>query len=223
MCEHPHIITFVGAYVPDAQELKQDTTWQDDTTQVKPFIVLEYHPDTLSEIIRTQNRVLPLTKTLLFGHQIALGIQFLHSIGIVHRDLKPANVVISADGKSAKLIDFGESRILKNSNEKLTKVGTPFYEAPEVSNRVYNEKVDAYSFGKTLFEMLTKSVNPSALAQRSFYENSNKTDQELVEKCEDEILMNLIIACCQQAPGQRPDFEVICKQLHEVQLRQLQN
>jgi len=224
MCEHPNIITFIGAYVPDAQEITS-FNWKDDATQVKPFIVLEYHPDTLSEVVRTQNRVLPLPKTLLYGHQIAIGIQFLHSIGIVHRDLKPANVVISTDGK-AKLIDFGESRILKNSNDQLTKVGTPFYEAPEVGKGSYNEKVDSYSFGKMFFEMVTKSVNPSALAQRSFYEKNNKTDVQdfaVIEKCDDEIILNLIVACCQLVPASRPDFEVICKQLHEVQLRHLQN
>ena len=50
MCEHPNIINFIGAYVPDTSEINGHN-WKDDSTQIKPFIVLEYHPDTLSEVI----------------------------------------------------------------------------------------------------------------------------------------------------------------------------
>jgi len=59
---------------------------------------------------------------------------------LVHRDIKPANVVLTSDGKAAKLIDFGESRVVSGPREPLTKVGTPFYEAPE---GLYTDKVDS--------------------------------------------------------------------------------
>lgn len=168
---------------------------------------------------------MPLSRTLLYAFQISKAIQFLHSLGIVHRDLKPANVVIAKN--VAKVIDFGESRVLRNGNEPLTRVGTPFYEAPEVStpSRSYTEKVDSYSFGKMLFEMVTKSVNSPSLAQRQFYEPkpqdydySNYISQT-IEACNDEILITLIKLCCQNTPHQRPDFEIIVKQLNEIHQR----
>jgi len=55
MCTHPHIITFVGANVPDLGEIKS-SNYQDESTTLKPFIVSEFHPDTLSDVIRTANR-----------------------------------------------------------------------------------------------------------------------------------------------------------------------
>jgi len=133
-------------------------------------------------------------------------------MNLVHRDIKPANVVITSDGKSAKLIDFGESRIVSRQNGPLTKVGTPFYEAPEISNGVYTDKVDTYSFGKMFYEMTTKSVNPSVL-DRSFYEKP--VDIVYIVGCPEEI-RNLIESCCVQNYHQRPDFSTLSKQLHEL-------
>jgi hypothetical protein len=48
--------------------------------------------------------------------------------------------------------------------------GKKLYLLRLVLTRNYTEKVDSYSFGKMLFEMVTKSINPSALAHRQFYE-----------------------------------------------------
>jgi hypothetical protein len=91
-----------------------------------------------------------------------------------------------------------------------------------VLTRNYTEKVDSYSFGKMLFEMVTKSINPSALAARQFYEPKGVgqvDDYSMILECDDEILVNLIKLCCQQTPNQRPDFEVIVKLLNETQQR----
>eukprot|EP01126_Amoeba_proteus_P052467 TRINITY_DN6337_c0_g1_i11.p1 TRINITY_DN6337_c0_g1~~TRINITY_DN6337_c0_g1_i11.p1 ORF type:complete len:490 (+),score=90.83 TRINITY_DN6337_c0_g1_i11:483-1952(+) len=213
MCDHQHIIELVGAYVPTEKEVNS-VDWRDDSTPVKPFIVLEYFPDTLSEVIRTAHRLLPIQTALLFSYQMASAIHFLHSIGVAHRDLKPANCVVSQDGKMVKLIDFGESRILKNK-DRLTKVGTPFYEAPEVSKGTYNEKVDSYSFGKMVYEILTKSLNPTALAQRDFYDRF--TIEAIQFEMVSEELHHLVVNCCQISPHLRPDFETISKQLYQVQ------
>uniref|UniRef100_A0A6B2LIN1 Protein kinase domain-containing protein n=1 Tax=Arcella intermedia TaxID=1963864 RepID=A0A6B2LIN1_9EUKA len=130
ICKHPHIISFIGANVPDAKEIEQ-SNWQDEGSSLRPFIVSEYLPETLSDVIRTSHRVLPFNVALRYTYQIATALEFLHSMSLVHRDIKPANIVLSADGQKAKLIDFGESRIVSGPREPLTKVGTPFYEAPE--------------------------------------------------------------------------------------------
>eukprot|EP01127_Copromyxa_protea_P015556 TRINITY_DN4488_c0_g1_i2.p1 TRINITY_DN4488_c0_g1~~TRINITY_DN4488_c0_g1_i2.p1 ORF type:complete len:1740 (+),score=308.01 TRINITY_DN4488_c0_g1_i2:97-5220(+) len=217
MCEHPHIVGLVGAYVPTEREINSEN-WRDNNTLIKPFIVLEYLPDTLSEVIRTANRSLPITTSLLYCYQIASAIHFLHSLGVVHRDLKPANVVISQESQVAKLIDFGESRILKNQ-ERLTKVGTPFYEAPEIVKGNYNEKVDSYSFGKMVYEIVTKSLNPAGLANRDFYDRFtiDQVTMQLEELAEE--FKHFIVACCQPTPHARPDFEVLSKYLYDYYLQ----
>lgn len=63
-------------------------------------------------------------------------IRYCHNLSIVHRDLKPENFLFltEADTAPVKIIDFGLSR---HDDTDLgimqTKVGTPYYVAPEVS------------------------------------------------------------------------------------------
>ena len=39
--------------------------------------------------------------------QITETVGYVHSRGVVHRDLKPQNIIITSNGESVKLIDFG--------------------------------------------------------------------------------------------------------------------
>lgn len=65
---------------------------------------------------------------------------YLHEQGFIHRDLKPENIVFEKLGDcfNLKIIDFGTSRKIC-SDEKLTsKMGTPYYIAPEVLQKNYD-------------------------------------------------------------------------------------
>ncbi len=81
----------------------------------------------------------------------------------MHRDLKVENilvkeVVLPTQGEdyghkriNIKLIDFGISCRIK-PHQKLTKFfGTPYYMAPEVIKREYNEKCDLWACGVILY------------------------------------------------------------------------
>jgi NIMA (never in mitosis gene a)-related kinase len=63
--------------------------------------------------------------------EMAEGLVHLHSKNISHRDLKPANVFLAADG-TAKLGDLNVSKLTKGDDLMQTKIGTPYYMAPEV-------------------------------------------------------------------------------------------
>ena len=47
---------------------------------------------------------------LMWSRQLFSALACLHSVDLIHRDVKPANVMISSDGKTLKLIDFGLCR-----------------------------------------------------------------------------------------------------------------
>lgn len=77
--------------------------------------------------------------------------------GIVHRDLKPENFLFSSKEEDAviKIIDFGLSRHDDMQKGIMnTKVGTPYYVAPEVLNREYTKSCDIWSIGVITYILL---------------------------------------------------------------------
>jgi serine/threonine protein kinase len=90
---------------------------------------------------------------------VADALDYAHSQGVVHRDIKPANLLVSSDGRLS-LNDFGLARMLEEPGMTMTGefVGTPAYMSPEqiTAGRVPTDhRTDIYSFGATLYELLT--------------------------------------------------------------------
>lgn len=86
-------------------------------------------------------------------------ISYCHDKAIVHRDLKPENFLFSSkDERTAviKIIDFGLSRHDHDVKQGImnTKVGTPYYVAPEVLNREYTKSCDIWSIGVITYILL---------------------------------------------------------------------
>ena len=89
---------------------------------------------------------------------------------IIHRDLKLENILIKYDKKIpiigfiVKLSDFGLSRKVNPDNiDELAKsnVGTPLTKAPEIFfNKEYTHKVDLWSLGIIMYQLLFKGVVP---------------------------------------------------------------
>ncbi|MCH2212840.1 MAG: bifunctional serine/threonine-protein kinase/formylglycine-generating enzyme family protein [Fuerstiella sp.] len=98
---------------------------------------------------------------------VAAALDFLHSEGLVHRDIKPDNILFDASGR-AYLGDFGIAKVLAESEESDAKrltgtgtlIGTAEYMAPEMLipsayQEAYNERIDQYSLGVTVYEQLS--------------------------------------------------------------------
>ncbi len=64
---------------------------------------------------------------------ICEGLDYMHSNRIAHRDLKPENVLLFGNLTTAKISDFGTSKIIQTIMTNTTGlVGTPKYSAPEL-------------------------------------------------------------------------------------------
>lgn len=91
--------------------------------------------------------------------QVAQGIAAAHEQHIIHRDIKPQNMIISKDGK-VKVADFGIARAISSQTvNSSAAVGSVHYISPEQARGGYcDERSDIYSFGITLYEMVTGRV-----------------------------------------------------------------
>ncbi|KAM0878616.1 hypothetical protein ACQ4PT_034749 [Festuca glaucescens] len=98
---------------------------------------------------------------------IAKGILYLHedsSLRIIHRDLKPNNILL-ADDMDPKIADFGLARLLGEGHthtKTARAAGTLGYMAPEAMHGRVSPKIDIYSFGVLVLEIVTRRKNSSS-------------------------------------------------------------
>ena len=87
---------------------------------------------------------------------VCRGLQYLHGIipsaKIVHRDIKSDNVLLSSSYE-AKIADLGFAR---EAHPVMSRCGTLAFTAPEIlSGQRYDERVDLYSLGVVISEVVT--------------------------------------------------------------------
>ena len=88
--------------------------------------------------------------------QIGEGIGFAHRQRVVHRDLKPENILLEGPDwpTAVKICDFGLSARWRKGDALRSQYGSPAYMAPEQLTGDYDHRVDYYSMGVMLYEML---------------------------------------------------------------------
>ena len=113
------------------------------------------------------NGRMPYERVLMLGQQLAGALAYAHQLGVVHRDVKPSNILLSSDGRTAKLVDFGVARIDEpdpgGDNLARTQfgqmLGTPRYMSPEQALSLpVDHRSDLFSLGIVLYEMVTGKV-----------------------------------------------------------------
>ncbi len=121
------------------------------------YIVMEYIQGiTLKDYI-TRKGALPWKDTVFFTMQILMALEHAHQNGIIHRDIKPQNIMLLKNGK-IKVADFGIARFSQSETQTMTDkaLGSVHYIAPEQAKGEYtSDKVDIYSLGVMMYEMLT--------------------------------------------------------------------
>ncbi len=128
--EHPFVVTTVGL------EMVED---------LGNCIVMEYvEGTTLKEWLKEKHTCKDRKRIAI---QLAEAVDYIHTKGIVHRDLKPENIIITKNGNSVKLIDFGLADTCSYAILKQP-AGTPQYMSPEqMQTAVADVRNDIYSLG----------------------------------------------------------------------------
>lgn len=170
------------------------------------YIVMELVEGiTLKEYIQKKVR-LSVNEAVSIAIQVAMGIEAAHKNHIIHRDIKPQNIVISRDGK-VKVTDFGIARAASSETIVSNVMGSVHYTSPEQARGGYcDEKSDIYSFGITLYEMLTgklpfdgeTTVNVAIKHLQEEIEPPRRVAPDIPASLE-----KIILKCTQKSPDRR--------------------
>ncbi|MBA0562322.1 hypothetical protein Golob_007377, partial [Gossypium lobatum] len=145
---HPNVVAFYGVV--------QDGPGGTLAT-VTEFMV----NGSLRHVLLSKDRQLDRRKRLIIAMDAAFGMEYLHSKNIVHFDLKCDNLLVNLKDPVrpiCKVGDFGLSKIKRNTLVTGGVRGTLPWMAPELlngSSSKVSEKVDVFSFGIVLWEILT--------------------------------------------------------------------
>ena len=185
---HPNLIQFIGA-----------------TAEGESMIVMELMSTSLRSQLENGMDFQPnLVKAISLD--VARGLNYLHLIQpdpIVHRDISSANVLLEElphDNWRAKITDYGSVNLVRKLSTQ--NPGSPVYSAPEAADtRLQSPKMDIYSFGALLLEMLTGQL--PAPEQRP----------GLLCQVHHEQLLHLIRRCLKEKREDRPSASDIMSEL----------
>lgn len=215
---HPSIVKYIGY------------SMKDSNNENCPIIFTKYaKKDSLLDLFNSMRRgsgpdeINVHIQTILIG--IACGMKHLHDRNIIHCDLKLDNILLDGENEDDLfpfITDFGLSKKLKMGQTFIpfeNEFGTLQYMAPELlRHEPYGKKIDVYSFGILMYEILTNSFPYPDLVNKLITEDEFKTKvingyrprfNVPIKKS----LQNLIEKCLFDDPEKRPSFEEIYDKL----------
>ncbi|CAN6335377.1 unnamed protein product [Urochloa humidicola] len=131
-------------------------SWLDLPRRTFNFITELFSSGTLRSYRRRYPRV-SLRAIRSWARQILRGLAYLHAHNVIHRDLKCDNIFVNGNqAGQVKIGDLGLAAVLREAGQAAHSViGTPEFMAPEMYDEEYDERVDVYSFGMCMLEMIT--------------------------------------------------------------------
>ncbi|XP_034413550.1 leucine-rich repeat serine/threonine-protein kinase 1 isoform X2 [Cyclopterus lumpus] len=169
--------------------------------------------NTVLEEKRKGSGYMPLGHMLTFrvAYQIAAGLAYLHRKSIIFCDLKSDNILVWSlevqDPVNIKLSDYGISRQTFHEGA-LGVEGTPGYQAPEIRpGIVYDEKVDMFSYGMVLYELLSGRRPVLGHHQLQIAKKLSKGIRPVLGSSEEVqfyCLQSLLTECWDTKPEKRP-------------------
>ena len=145
-----------------------------------PYIAMELLDGESLETVINAGRTLPPEQVTTIGAQLGDALHYAHDQGVIHRDIKPSNIIVSRDGRTAKILDFGIARVAEAEQGRFEAdilktqvgqvIGTPRYMSPEQAlGEAIDGRSDLFSVGVVLYELVTgckafSAANAASLA-----------------------------------------------------------
>jgi len=206
MLRHPNVMLFMGAA----------------TKPPNLVMVTEYlDGGSLFDIIHKRKKRFTIEQVVRMIKQVSYGMTYLHlnKPMIIHRDLKTPNLLVD-DTWNVKLCDFGLSCVKPSTSVMLTEqVGTPVWMAPELLLTLkYDEKVDVYSFGLCIYELLTGEIPYKDLTYEKLVQDVGRNGKRpKIPSSVPPSLQDLMTKCWADKAQKRPPFTQICDTIEKLQ------
>ncbi|XP_074001812.1 testis-specific serine/threonine-protein kinase 6 [Numenius arquata] len=125
------------------------------------YIVMEAAATDLLQLVQELGKLPCVPRARDIFAQVVAAVRYLHDRNLVHRDLKCENVLLTDDGRRAKLSDFDFSKEANSYPDlSTTFCGSAAYASPEVLMGIpYDaKKYDMWSLGVMLYVMVTGCI-----------------------------------------------------------------
>ena len=186
---HPNLVQFIGASI-----------------EGELILVTELMMTSLGALMH--HGALSEANVISISLDVAQALNYLHLMQphpIIHRDICSGNVLLDPlpdDCWKAKVSDYGSVNLLQHLTT--AHPGNPFYAAPESKNPdLQTSKMDIYSFGVLLAEMLTNELP----------EKKDRHRQILKISVERPNFVELVRQCLSEEGDHRPSAQDIITQL----------
>ncbi|XP_057871491.2 uncharacterized protein LOC131077922 isoform X1 [Cryptomeria japonica] len=209
---HPNVVAFYGV-VPDGPGGTLAT-------------VTEYMVNgSLKQVLQRKDRYrgIDLRKRLIISMDAAFGMEYLHGKNIVHFDLKCENLLVNMRDPQRPICKVGDLGLSKIKHQTLVSGGvrgTLPWMAPELlngSSNMVSEKVDVFSFGIVMWELLTGEEPYANMHYGAIIGGIvNNTLRPPIPGSCDPAWRSLMERCWSADPSARPNFTEITSGLRSM-------
>ncbi|KAM0939104.1 putative protein kinase TKL-Pl-6 family [Dioscorea sansibarensis] len=207
---HPNVLAFYGVVL--------------DGPGGSVATVTEYMVNgSLKHALQKNDKTLDFRKRLLIAMDVAFGMEYLHGKNIVHFDLKSDNLLVNLRDPQRPICKVGDLGLSKVKCQTLISGGvrgTLPWMAPELlngSSSLVSEKVDVFSFGIVMWELLTGEEPYADLHYGAIIGGivSNTLRPPIPENCDPDWRL-LMEQCWSAEPSERPSFTEIASRLRAM-------
>ena len=210
---HPNIVQYLGIHQDPDMHLAT--------------LLMELLDGNLTNLLEGSESM-PYHIQLNICHDVSLALSFLHSNKIIHRDLSSNNVLLMGKYK-AKVTDFGMARLGEIHPQIMTFtkcLGTDVYMPPEAvkEDPVYTEKIDCFSFGVVVIQILTRQYPAPGNRYKEIYIDDLGVVQKRLPEIEQRqnhiskihprsTLLPVALGCLNDDNVQRPAAQQLCERI----------
>ena len=220
---HPNIVQYLGMFR--------------DTDTRLPVLLMELMDNSLTHFLESSTQPIPYHIKVNICHDVTLALSFLHSNNIIHRDLSSNNVLLRGN-VLVKVTDFGMAR-LGDINPQATRFtntmcpGTDVYMPPEAvqDKPVYTEKIDCFSFGVIIVQILTQQfpkpgdrlqeieLNHPGLPPGKILVQApeiNRRQNHISQVSPSHTLLPIALDCLKDKDSERPSAHQLCERVADL-------